>query len=83
VILGSGEVDLPNVLAALEERGYRGWIGLEPVDGFQAEAELADALKSTAGVVSPPARSPAIELRFLRRYREPEILYCSWIGAYI
>jgi sugar phosphate isomerase/epimerase len=46
VILGSGEVDLPNVLAALEERAYRGWIGLEPVDGFQAEAELADAIAS-------------------------------------
>jgi len=46
VILGSGEVDLPNVLAALEERHYRGWIGLEPVDGFQAEAELIDALTS-------------------------------------
>ncbi|MEI6239353.1 MAG: sugar phosphate isomerase/epimerase family protein [Planctomycetia bacterium] len=46
VILGSGEVDLPNVLATLEERAYRGWIGLEPVDGFQAEAELADAITS-------------------------------------
>lgn len=46
VILGSGEVDLPNVLAALEERHYRGWIGLEPVDGFQAEAELAEAITS-------------------------------------
>jgi sugar phosphate isomerase/epimerase len=46
VILGSGEVDLPNVLAALDERFYRGWIGLEPVDGFQAEAELADAIAS-------------------------------------
>lgn len=46
VILGSGEVDLPNVLAALEERHYRGWIGLEPVDGFQAEAELTAALTS-------------------------------------
>lgn len=44
VILGSGQVDIPNVLAALEERGYRGWIGLEPVDGFHARAELADAI---------------------------------------
>lgn len=46
VILGTGEVDLPNVLAALEERHYRGWIGLEPIDGFQAEAELAAAVTS-------------------------------------
>ena len=46
VILGSGEVALPNVLGALEERGYRGWIGLEPVDGFQVEAELTDAIAS-------------------------------------
>jgi inosose dehydratase len=46
VILGSGQVDLPNVLAALEERGYRGWIGLEPVDGFGARAELADAINA-------------------------------------
>lgn len=46
VILGSGQVDLPNVLATLEERGYRGWIGLEPVDGFGAQAELADAIST-------------------------------------
>ena len=46
VILGSGQVDLPNVLAALEERGYRGWIGLEPVDGIGARAELADAINA-------------------------------------
>lgn len=46
VILGSGQVDLPNVLATLEERGYRGWIGLEPVDGFGALAELADAINA-------------------------------------
>ena len=46
VILGSGQVDLPNVLATLEERGYRGWIGLEPVDGFGARAELADAINA-------------------------------------
>ena len=46
VILGTGQVDLPNVLAALEERGYRGWIGLEPVDGFGARGELADAINA-------------------------------------
>jgi sugar phosphate isomerase/epimerase len=46
VILGSGEVDLPNVLATLEERGYRGWIGLEPVDGVGTQPELAAAIAS-------------------------------------
>jgi len=44
VILGSGEVDLPSVLAALEEQGYRGWLGLDPVDGVGAEPELAAAI---------------------------------------
>ena len=44
VILGTGQVDFPGVFAALEERGYRGWIGLEPVDGFAARAELAEAI---------------------------------------
>jgi sugar phosphate isomerase/epimerase len=44
VILGTGQVDFPAVFAALEERGYRGWIGLEPVDGFGARAELAEAI---------------------------------------
>jgi sugar phosphate isomerase/epimerase len=32
------------VFAALEERGYRGWIGLEPVEPRSARAELADAV---------------------------------------
>lgn len=50
VILGSGDVDLPAVLAALDERGYRGWIGLEPVDGVGAESELAAALESLAAL---------------------------------
>ena len=45
VILGTGQVDFPGVLAALEERGYRGWIGLEPVDDRAARAELADAIE--------------------------------------
>ncbi|NDC62849.1 MAG: sugar phosphate isomerase/epimerase [Planctomycetia bacterium] len=43
-ILGTGQVDLPGVLGALEERGYRGWIGLEPVDDHAAATELADAI---------------------------------------
>lgn len=46
VVLGTGQVDFPEVFAALEERGYRGWIGLEPVDGVGAQAELADAIAS-------------------------------------
>ena len=44
VILGTGQVDLPGVLAALEERGYRGWIGIEPVDDRDAAAEIAAAV---------------------------------------
>jgi len=50
VILGTGEVDLPNVLAALEERSYRGWIGLEAVDGFGARAEIAAAIASLQAI---------------------------------
>ena len=45
VVLGTGQVDLPAVLGALEERGYHGWIGLEPVDAADAETELADAIR--------------------------------------
>ncbi len=45
VVLGTGQVDLPSVLAALGERDYRGWIGLEPVDGVGAEREIADAIR--------------------------------------
>jgi sugar phosphate isomerase/epimerase len=44
VVLGTGQVDLPAVFAALEERGYRGWIGLEPVEERTARGELAAAL---------------------------------------
>jgi sugar phosphate isomerase/epimerase len=42
--LGSGHVDHAAVLATLEERGYRGWVGLEPADERDAEAELAAAV---------------------------------------
>lgn len=45
VILGTGQVDFPTVFAALEERGYQGWIGLDPVDSRQARPELADAIE--------------------------------------
>lgn len=45
VVLGTGQVDLPAVLGALEERSYHGWIGLEPVDAADAEAELTDAIR--------------------------------------
>lgn len=44
VILGTGQVDFAAVFAALEERGYRGWIGLEPVDERGGPAELAEAV---------------------------------------
>lgn len=44
VVLGTGQVDLPPVLAKLEERGYQGWIGLEPVEPRDAREELADAI---------------------------------------
>jgi sugar phosphate isomerase/epimerase len=44
VALGTGQVDLPAVFAALEERAYRGWIGLEPVEERTAREELAAAI---------------------------------------
>jgi sugar phosphate isomerase/epimerase len=42
-MLGTGQVDFAAVFAALEERGYRGWIGLEPVEERSASHELAAA----------------------------------------
>jgi len=50
VVLGTGEVDFPAVFAALEERGYRGWIGLEPVDERSGREELADAVAHLASL---------------------------------
>ena len=44
VVLGTGQVDLPAMFAALEERGYRGWIGLEPVEERTAREEIAAAI---------------------------------------
>lgn len=44
VVLGTGQVELAPVLAALEERSYQGWIGLEPVEARDAREELADAV---------------------------------------
>lgn len=43
VPLGTGQLDLPAVLATLDERGYRGWVGLEAIATSRAEAvaELA------------------------------------------
>jgi hydroxypyruvate isomerase len=38
------------VLGTLEERGYRGWIGLEPVDPRGGVAELAAAVSFFRGV---------------------------------
>ena len=45
VVLGTGHVDFAAVFAALEERGYRGWIGLEPVEDRTAGDELAAAIE--------------------------------------
>lgn len=45
VILGTGQVEFAGVFAALEERGYRGWIGLEPVEPREAMAELGAAVR--------------------------------------
>ncbi|MCY3015727.1 MAG: sugar phosphate isomerase/epimerase [Planctomycetota bacterium] len=43
-VLGRGDVDIAATLGALEERGYRGWLGLEVVDGTDAAGELAAAI---------------------------------------
>ena len=50
VPLGTGQVDLPTVLATLEERGYRGWVGLEATATGRAAAadELAAAIARLA-----------------------------------
>lgn len=45
VILGTGQVDFAGVLGAIEERGSRGWIGLEPVDERGGAKELAGAIE--------------------------------------
>jgi sugar phosphate isomerase/epimerase len=45
VILGTGQVDFAGVLGALEERGSRGWIGLETVDDRGGSRELAAAIE--------------------------------------
>lgn len=50
VVLGTGQVDFPAVFAALEERSYRGWIGIEPVDERNAREELADAVTHLAAL---------------------------------
>lgn len=47
--LGTGEVDVPEVLGALEERGYRGWIGLEAADESASMPELAAAIGFLGG----------------------------------
>jgi sugar phosphate isomerase/epimerase len=44
VELGTGHVDVAAVLATLEERDYRGWIALEPVEDRSAAGELRAAL---------------------------------------
>jgi sugar phosphate isomerase/epimerase len=44
-VLGSGHVDLAAVFGTLEERGYRGWIGVEPADARGGVGELAEAVE--------------------------------------
>ena len=44
MVLGRGDVDIAATLGSLEERGYRGWLGLEVVDGTDAAGELAAAI---------------------------------------
>ena len=44
VALGNGHVDLATVFGTLEERGYRGWIGLEPAGDRGGAGELAEAV---------------------------------------
>jgi sugar phosphate isomerase/epimerase len=44
-VLGTGHVDLAAVFGTLEERGYRGWIGVEPADARGGAAELAEAVQ--------------------------------------
>jgi len=43
VMLGTGQVEFAPVFAALEERAYQGWIGLDPVEPREARAELTAA----------------------------------------
>ncbi len=47
--LGTGEVDIPAVLGTLEERAYRGWIGLEAADESASMGELAAAISFLGG----------------------------------
>ena len=49
VVLGTGEVDFAGLLGALEERGYQGWITLEPVDDRAGLTELSDAIDFLRG----------------------------------
>jgi sugar phosphate isomerase/epimerase len=44
-VLGTGHVDLAAVFGTLEERGYRGWIGVESADARGGAAELAEAVQ--------------------------------------
>lgn len=44
VVLGTGQVDWPGVFGTLEERDYRGWVCLEPVDRVGGSGELAGAI---------------------------------------
>jgi sugar phosphate isomerase/epimerase len=49
-VLGTGHVDLAAVFGTLEERGYRGWIGLEPAGERGGVAELTAAVQFLHGM---------------------------------
>ncbi len=48
VPLGRGDVDLAATLGVLEERSYRGWFGLEAIDGRDPAGELATSIERLA-----------------------------------
>jgi sugar phosphate isomerase/epimerase len=48
VVLGTGQVELPAVLAALDDHGYRGWVGIEPIDTVGTDAEITAAMRAIA-----------------------------------
>jgi len=50
VVLGTGQVDCASVFGMLEERGYRGWIGLEPVEPHGDTTELSNAMDFLRGL---------------------------------
>jgi sugar phosphate isomerase/epimerase len=50
VELGRGEVDFPNLLGALEEHDYRGWLSIERDDAEDPRMEIEAAAQYLAGL---------------------------------